>query len=115
ERYHIPGLLEVNGALNIAYLEQSINALVARHESLRTTFKKDSEGIAYQDIASSLVLTIEQANYSKLKPEEKSKAIQAHSDKFIKAPFNLSEGPLLRVLLLTTGKDKYVLGLCMHH
>ncbi|WP_452600547.1 non-ribosomal peptide synthetase, partial [Pontimicrobium sp. MEBiC06410] len=46
---------------------------------------------------------------------EKSKAIQAHSDKFIKAPFNLSEGPLLRVLLLTTGKDKYVLGLCMHH
>src|SRR3954469_17270637 len=36
--YNIPGALRLSGALNLAALERSLSAIVARHESLRTTF-----------------------------------------------------------------------------
>lgn len=36
--YHIPSALRLKGPLDVAALERSFNALVERHESLRTTF-----------------------------------------------------------------------------
>src|SRR5581483_4923557 len=41
--YNIPWALRVRGELNVAALESSLNALIARHETLRTTFQSDGD------------------------------------------------------------------------
>lgn len=41
--YHIPSALRLKGPLDVAALERSFNALVERHESLRTTFIEHGE------------------------------------------------------------------------
>ncbi|MET0124667.1 MAG: condensation domain-containing protein, partial [Pseudomonas caspiana] len=41
--YHMPTALRLQGELDIDALEQAFNALVARHDTLRTTFALDGE------------------------------------------------------------------------
>ncbi|MFN2444964.1 MAG: condensation domain-containing protein, partial [Vicinamibacterales bacterium] len=41
------------GRLNVDALEQALDAIVARHESLRTTFALDADGSPVQLIAES--------------------------------------------------------------
>ena len=47
--YNIPQAIHLNGELNIAALTRAFQALLERHEILRTAFK-ESDGIAYQQI-----------------------------------------------------------------
>ena len=51
--YNIPFVLRLDGALDIAALQQSLQAIVDRHESLRTTFAVD-EGQPYQVVHTAL-------------------------------------------------------------
>src|SRR6476619_683467 len=38
--YNVPQILRLKGELDVDALEQTINAIIARHESLRTTFSE---------------------------------------------------------------------------
>jgi hypothetical protein len=51
--YNIPGALRLVGKLNVGALEQSLKEIIARHESLRTTFSM-VEGEPVQVIAPSV-------------------------------------------------------------
>ena len=42
--YNIPAAVDLEGPLHLASLEQAIDAIVARHEVLRTTFNKSPTG-----------------------------------------------------------------------
>lgn len=42
--YHISGVLALQGALDITALQAALDAIVARHESLRTCFVADAQG-----------------------------------------------------------------------
>src|SRR5688500_4566579 len=46
--YHLSGGLEFAGGLDIPALRESIRAIVARHESLRTIFREGGEGVPEQ-------------------------------------------------------------------
>ena len=51
--FNIPYLVRLVGILDVATLEQSFNALIERHEALRTTFASVDEQLV-QVIASTL-------------------------------------------------------------
>ena len=53
--YNLPGAIRMQGTLDVAALERSVNAIVARHEVLRTTFA-DVRGHGVQEIAQSLIV-----------------------------------------------------------
>ena len=53
--YNVVEAFRLEGALDDVALERSVNALVARHESLRTTFSSD-EGTPIQIVAPSLLV-----------------------------------------------------------
>ena len=55
--YNIPRALRLRGPLNIGALEQSLNEIIRRHESLRTTFSL-VDGEAVQMIAPSVGLSL---------------------------------------------------------
>ncbi|VVM96663.1 non-ribosomal peptide synthase/polyketide synthase [Pseudomonas fluorescens] len=113
--YHIPSALRLKGRLDVAALERSFNALVARHESLRTTFAEQGETFC-QVIHPQMPLRI---SVEPLPQGLDAEGIVASIKAFVEAqtsrPFNLQQGPLLRVSLLKVAEDDHVLALIQHH
>jgi len=107
--YNIVAAVYVRGNLNFEALQTAFNALIARHESLRTRFRIDENGQPYQDILEELIVPIERIDL----PQRQ--ALEARANEVALQPFHLEEGPLVRVtLLLQKGQDP-VLVLNMHH
>ena len=112
--YNIPGSVRLRGPLDVTALEQSLNEIIRRHEALRTTFST-VEGRPLQIIAPSqsvCVEVIDLCSGTEAEREEKSHALAAEE---ARRPFNLSQGPLLRVKLLRLREKDHILLLTLHH
>ncbi|MFV2949381.1 amino acid adenylation domain-containing protein [Pseudomonas japonica] len=106
--YNIPVALRLDGALDIEALESSFSALIARHETLRTTFRQDGEqAVQIVHPAAPLVLAVETL--------AAGEALEDCIAREVRRPFDLQQGPLLRVRLLHLGEDRHVLVLTQHH
>ncbi|WP_226457851.1 condensation domain-containing protein, partial [Pseudomonas sp. AF03-9] len=105
--YHIPSALRLTGQLDCEALQRSFNSLIARHESLRTYVQQEGEG-AVQVIGTQVALPIELADIDEAD-------LHARVAAEISRPFNLQQGPLLRVTLLRLAADEHVLVLVQHH
>ncbi|MGF1481580.1 MAG: SDR family NAD(P)-dependent oxidoreductase [Cyanophyceae cyanobacterium] len=108
-------VLDLNGFLNISPLEQSINKIVQRHESLRTTFASVDGNSLVQAIDPSLKITLPVVNLQDLPEQDQLAEVQRLSLEEAQYPFDLTEGPLLRVILVKLAKEKHTLLLTMHH
>jgi amino acid adenylation domain-containing protein len=105
--YHIPSALRLRGALDTSALQRSFDALVARHESLRTCVQVQPAG-ARQVIQPEAPVPITVGEVSEVD-------LQARVEAEIARPFDLQAGPLLRVTLLRLAEDDHVLVLVQHH
>ncbi len=91
--YSMPAILRLQGALRLDVLQQAIDAIVARHENLRTTFIEEA-GEIYQRIAPPTTVPMPIIDIA-----QPQMALRMADDE-IRRPFDLAKGPLLRVLLL---------------
>ncbi len=111
---NMPYAARLTGSLNVTALEQSFNAIIQRHETLRTTFTTVAEK-PVQVIAPTLHLPLEMDDLRAL-PEA---AREAAARQLIRAevlyPFDLEKGPLLQARLLRLGEEAHILLLTMHH
>jgi amino acid adenylation domain-containing protein/non-ribosomal peptide synthase protein (TIGR01720 family) len=112
--YNLPAVMHLNGLLNIAALEKALNEIVARHEILRTTFG-NVDGRPVQRVAEALRLEVPLVKLTSLPATEQAARVQQLIDEAAQRPFNLAEGPLLRVQLLQLSGREYVLLMTMHH
>ncbi|MDY7534454.1 non-ribosomal peptide synthase/polyketide synthase [Pseudomonas sp. Bout1] len=113
--YHIPSALRLKGRLDVAALERSFNAVAARHESLRTTFAEHGETFC-QVIHPQLPLSVNLTPLAEgLDVASEDAAIKAFVESETARPFDLQQGPLLRVSLLEVAQDDHVLVLIQHH
>jgi amino acid adenylation domain-containing protein len=114
--YNIPLALTLKGHLNVSALENALNTLIQRHESLRTIFVSVKDQAA-QVILPHLSLHLEECStdLSHLPQEEKSSLAQSYAQEEVSKPFDLSSGPLIRVKLLNLNEDEHLLLLTMHH
>ncbi|WP_157696344.1 non-ribosomal peptide synthetase, partial [Caballeronia temeraria] len=109
--YHIPIALRLSGTLDVRAFHSALNALVARHESLRTSFVQH-DGQAVQHIAAELELPLPLIELDTLaQADEVRRLAQAEASR----PFDLQHGPLLRAQLLRLAEDQHVLLFTMHH
>ncbi|MCO8165753.1 amino acid adenylation domain-containing protein [Pseudomonas sp. 21LCFQ010] len=106
--YNMAIALRFKGVLDRAALQGSFDALIARHETLRTTFRQEGEQ-AIQIVHAEQALVID---YEALSSEV---GVQVHIDAEIQKPFDLVCGPLLRVKLLGLAEQDHVLVLTLHH
>jgi amino acid adenylation domain-containing protein len=105
--YTIDLTMRLRGNLNIKALEKAFQAIIQRHEPLRTQFKlKDNQPI--QAIASNVNFTLPVVQSQPLQVEQL--LIEAASE-----PFDLANGSVLRVKLWQVKTDEYVLLLAIHH
>jgi amino acid adenylation domain-containing protein len=112
--YNIPAAVRLKGPLNLAALEQSLNEIVKRHESLRTTFGK-VDGRPTQVIAPTLTIELPVVDLRKLPAIERESEVRRLVTAEAQRPFDLSRGPLLRGTVLRLGDEEHVGLLTMHH
>ncbi|WP_052511419.1 non-ribosomal peptide synthetase [Cupriavidus sp. HPC(L)] len=112
--YNIPRAVRLRGNLDQAAMQRTFDALVERHESLRTTFHQEGEQ-AVQRIHPPASLPIAISDLRDVDPARRDTTIQSQVDAEAQAPFDLEQGPLLRVRLLRLADDDHILLVTMHH
>ncbi|RKH68395.1 amino acid adenylation domain-containing protein, partial [Corallococcus llansteffanensis] len=112
--YNMPVALRLSGALDVESLRRGLEALVHRHEALRTTFRDAPEG-PVQVIAPPSVLTLDLTDLRALPPEERQAESRRRATAEALRPFALTTGPLLRAALLVLEEQEHVLLLTVHH
>ncbi|MBU7585509.1 MAG: amino acid adenylation domain-containing protein [Nostoc sp. TH1S01] len=111
--YNVSFAFRLKGLLNIPVLEDSLNAIIQRHEILRTNFLA-SQNNTVQVIAPSLNLTLPVVNLQALPDREKETQVLQLVKNEVQQPFDLTQG-LLRSSLVQLGDREYLLLLSVHH
>lgn len=113
--YNMAGGLRLTGTLDTAALHAALNALVARHEILRTSYPADAQGAPYARIEAELALDLPVSDLSALSPGQRDAALQELAEGQARDPFNLAQAPLLRARLVRIAADDHALLLTLHH
>ena len=112
--YNLPGAVRLKGELNVAALEQAFAHVVQRHETLRTVFRQNADD-SLEQVALSQPLAVESMDFTLLPAVARDQAVAAQAQRQSLLPFDLANGPLLRILLLKLADDEHVLLLTLHH
>ncbi|HEX5115462.1 MAG TPA: amino acid adenylation domain-containing protein [Pseudonocardiaceae bacterium] len=110
--YNVPRVLRVRGHLDETALRRALDALVARHEILRTTYPDVTPPV--QRIAPPCRADLRCVDLTHLpEPARWDEAVRLATAE-IDTPFDLVRGPVFRALLIALGTD-HVLALNTHH
>jgi amino acid adenylation domain-containing protein len=107
--------LRLRGVLDVAALERALDALRARHESLRTVFTEGADGVPVQVIHPFAPTPLPVEDLSALLDEERERAVHERVHADAGTGFDLVAGPLFRARLLRLRRDEHVLLLAIHH
>ena len=113
--YHISGGLRLKGLLDRNALKASFDALLERHESLRTVFHADAEGRVAQQIQQGVALEIPFIDLADIASDVREARARQEAVRLAETPFDLTAGPLLRVALVRLAANEHLLVVVMHH
>jgi len=113
--YNIPSFRILNGAKKLDILNQSIKAVIERHEILRTVFRNDENGELRQFIldTADLNFTIDFVSFKNESNPQQHIADYIKKDSNI--PFDLEKGPLLRAAILEISEEEFCFYYNLHH
>ncbi len=108
--YNVAFSLSIRSAYDPDALQRAANALIARHSSLRTTYVLvDDETV--QEVAPQSVVQVEVVQAAGLDDDQLRARVH---DAYIR-PFDLANGPVLRVTLFSRTATDHVLLVVVHH
>ncbi|HEY2550136.1 MAG TPA: amino acid adenylation domain-containing protein [Streptosporangiaceae bacterium] len=113
--YNMPYQMWLDGPLDEPALQRSLDALVARHAVLRTSIVVLGR-LPEQVVADTGTVPVERIELPPgLEPAERTRRAEAIAAERARQPFELAAGPLLRASLVTTGPDRHLFVLVVHH
>ncbi|MES1245585.1 MAG: amino acid adenylation domain-containing protein, partial [Acidobacteriota bacterium] len=112
--YNVPALVIWEGDLDPATLERSLRAMLARHESLRTTFG-EIDGDPVQVIGPVPDLRLPVADLRGLPKDRREAEMGERATRLGQEPFDLVRGPLVRFLLFQLDDREHGLLTVFHH
>jgi amino acid adenylation domain-containing protein len=112
--YNMRHAVRLRGQLDVNSLERALVEIVKRHEILRTTFAT-VDGQPVQVISETVPVYLRTADFSHLAEREREEETHRLSLDEVRQPFDLTEAPLLRLLLIRLHEDEHVLLLVLHH
>ena len=112
--YNIPAAFRLNGPVNAAALEKSVQEVVRRHEILRTTFSL-LDGEPKQIVAAGGLAGMSIVDLGSLPEPEREDELRRRVAEETKRCFDLEKGPLFQVSLLLVDDEESVLIISMHH
>jgi mycobactin peptide synthetase MbtE len=105
----------LTGALDEARLHAAVREVVARHDILRTTYGVDSEGEPYQVFSDDVDIPWQVRGVIDVPEMDRNRQIEALAHAEFARPFNLATDLPLRMTVIRTGTDEFVLLLVVHH
>ncbi|HEU4407574.1 MAG TPA: amino acid adenylation domain-containing protein [Polyangiaceae bacterium] len=112
--YSMPSALRLSGPLDAEALRRALEALVERHEALRTTFE-EQDGTPLQRVHPPGPRPLPTVDLSALDPERARDEEQRLLRDEALRPFDLALGPLLRTTLVRRGEGEHTLIVNLHH
>ncbi|OTA21794.1 peptide synthase [Xenorhabdus beddingii] len=108
ESYNVPLLVEISATLDSRLLERALNQLIEINPILRTRFAFNQSQL-YQVIEPTYHFNIVQVSLDNLsQPENVIRNMSARQ-------YDLANGPLFDICLITTGSERCWLACCFHH
>ncbi len=104
--------LKLRGQFRLEAMQQALQTVVDRHESLRMTFEPDGSCL---NIAPSLTLSVPLIDFTNIDQAKRKAQVTERITREVRRPFDLVQGPLLRTLVLKQEKDSHLLVLTFHH
>lgn len=104
--------LHLEGPLDTKALEWAVNQLGQRHDALRTTFRDTGEML---HIAPEPTISITFVDLSHLVGTEQTRVIDVYRHQAVTTPFDLAQGPLLRLQVLHLAPTKHQILFTVHH
>lgn len=113
--YNVPFAFMLRGTICVEWLEESINAVIQRHEALRTRFPTDAEGNPIQVIEPKFTLPLPVEDVSDRVQEATQDALLQTLFKRENIPFDLANLPPIRAKLFRLSEQAHVLYINVHH
>jgi non-ribosomal peptide synthetase component F/thioesterase domain-containing protein len=112
--YNIAVRFRLQGPLRVDCLERALNKIVARHESLRTTFGV-REGMPVQVIVPQLTIPLPVDDLRAFPEPERARRAEVLAGDEARLRFDLARGPLIRTRLLRLKDEEHMLLMTVHH
>lgn len=113
--YNVSAAFQLSGVLNLDALAESVRAVVARHDALRTVFATDATGQPIQRVEA---VTHSGFRAEVIDLERESNPAAAARERVAQEemrPFDLKRGPLMRVVMLRLTATEHVIVCTLHH
>ncbi|HEX2093151.1 MAG TPA: amino acid adenylation domain-containing protein, partial [Longimicrobiaceae bacterium] len=112
--YNLGAALRLRGELSAGALRSALEAVVARHESLRTRFFVEG-GEPVQGVEPARPFALPVIDLTPFSGVEREAEVARYAEEEEARPFDLEAPPLLRAVLLRLGEREHVLLLTLHH
>ncbi|ATB48688.1 non-ribosomal peptide synthetase [Corallococcus macrosporus] len=112
--YNMPAALRLEGALDVAALQRSLDEIVRRHEVLRTTYGQQ-QGQPFQSVLPPAPVTMAEVDLQHLPADARLAEVRRRATEEAGRPFDLSRDLPLRLALLRLEPREHVLLLTLHH
>ncbi|MCF6442787.1 non-ribosomal peptide synthase/polyketide synthase [Pseudoalteromonas luteoviolacea] len=112
--YNMPFAFLLSGYFDITAASQSLTAIIARHEILRTVYQ-EVDGQPLQHVLPCVEFSLTYHDLSSISEEEQTAALNTLLIEEAKRPFDLSKDLLLRCSYVALEEEKGVLLFNMHH
>ncbi|HZF08651.1 MAG TPA: amino acid adenylation domain-containing protein [Thermoanaerobaculia bacterium] len=113
--YNVPTAVRLRGPLRFAVLEAVLTEIVRRHEALRTVFRGAPAGEPVQIITPAVAVVLPRIDLTGLPEPRREQELHRQAREEAWRPFDLGEGPLLRVGLVLLDEDEHAAFLTLHH
>jgi amino acid adenylation domain-containing protein len=112
--YNVSVGLRLSGSVDVGLLEQSLRAVISRHDSLRSGFREE-EGAPHQVVAPSLSWSLRVVDLEDQPQPAREGLWRRAAQEDASAPFDLATPPLMRGTIFRLSQREHVLQLTMHH
>ncbi|SNX58812.1 amino acid adenylation domain-containing protein [Nitrosomonas ureae] len=113
--YNIQHALRLSGALNKYAFYASIDDLIERHESLHTIFRVADDGAVEQFIHPEIPNVVTGIDLRDITITKREAEVAKEVQRIISIPFDLTQGPLLRIALIQVTESESIFVIIMHH
>lgn len=113
--YHLGGTMHFEGRLDLDALRRAFDALVARHEGLRTVLREHDSGHVEQVVQAAMPLEIPLIDLAGLPAAEQAARAATEVARLQEQPFDLRTGPMLRVAVVRLAEHRHTVTVVMHH
>ena len=111
DAYLVQVALDLAGAVDSERLRRAADALLGRHENLRTAFLHSADGRAVQVVRSNVAAPWQEIDLTGAPDQEIDRALAEDRAR----PFDMARAPLIRFTLIALAPEKFTLVLTNHH